>query len=1167
MLVSTPTKDYVALRNPTNMSPSCRPRYCTPQRIMKDAAPAYDSPLLTPSPLRQRPLFPRHLSDTAFSTLDGDDLFSQSPYKTPAPAHNHHPSYPTKPQPISADDDEGSIFLASSNPNAFMPVSSSQPLRTPVKQAHRIPSRPALSIKHLNTVSATPVSPAAGATCVGVGTKRKSSSQNVSTPLRPHTLIPHKVAASKTVDPRALACFMFDKLAPLEAPKLARTPQTKAETDAHLRRQTATLTKLKLADLNDPDDNFSLDLVSGLNDNMENFKPDSTFTRLTTASGQKALVDRTKDKAEVAEAVSPGGHIIKRRARSRPVSEELLESAHRPLTSPSKSSSLGTKLPVTRSHGRSSSGSSMEATSPRPRRRTSGTAHPYAARPAHSPLVSRTSLSRIDSGSSASLFFGPSIPSTTTSARVRTTTTPTSATPGPPLRVQHTQCKTLNRHSYSGDNHQAWNTIQARAVSPSPDSSPIRGSYEQQRRQSLEGDEDAFFGVTSHNSSFQLNVMENTPSPRSRRLDPGTLQRKYRPRDSGVIVSDDDDNSFNWSSNGDHPNTMPRASMSVSSLYSDADDGLITPGIVPESDSGWPGTNVFVRDTDDSGVRHSLNGRDNEIDVDAFIMHTLSTASKGAPNGVKRVPGTPVKKVRTTFLGIDRPWQSAVAPKVGLRYDMDERRPKVPRKSLPAAFPDVNRKRGKGLFDQLTDSEGEEDSPIAKRDKYSGLGLGHPQPSLLTEGLPARTRWLMRRSSSGAFSSGSDSASMVGTPTRNKDVDWRMPNPPLKNSPVRATSGSSTSSTTTFPSITRRSRPFPITGPKRPAPRSASLVRRAINAPDEEQPGRFERDFVEIDEVGSGEFGKVIKVQSKNKVDHEIYAIKKSKRFEGPRHRLRLREEVDILKHLSQYAQSIGIQGRHVNVLAYIDSWEEDEALYIQTELCESGNLARFLWEYGCVFPRLDEARVWKIIVDLSNGLRFIHEAGVIHLDIKPSNIFLTKEGRFKIGDFGMASPWPRKPDLGLVNSSGFEREGDKLYLAPEVLQGQYGKAADVFSFGMTILEIAANIVVPDQGEAWHRLRQEDFSQVDLDDSPELLGLIRQLMRTDPSQRVSAQAVFDHPTVSRARIIMERTYDLAMKNGTSVFAASPLASVPDGFLAEILDRPIELDFGSMDTSP
>lgn len=214
--------------------------------------------------------------------------------------------------------------------------------------------------------------------------------------------------------------------------------------------------------------------------------------------------------------------------------------------------------------------------------------------------------------------------------------------------------------------------------------------------------------------------------------------------------------------------------------------------------------------------------------------------------------------------------------------------------------------------------------------------------------------------------------------------------------------------------------------------------------------------------------------------------------------RLRLREEVDILKHLSEAVLTQYADGRHPNVLAYIDSWEEDEALFIRTELCESGNLARFLWEYGRVFLRLDEARVWKVIVDLSNvchasraqficsvpriteadpslhhffssqGLKFIHNSGVIHLDLKPSNVFVTKEGRFKIGDFGMASLWPRPKRtstsssdvngtsaISVASSSsgkvtttpigGFEREGDKLYLAPEVLQGRYGKAADVF--------------------------------------------------------------------------------------------------------------------------
>ena len=87
-----------------------------------------------------------------------------------------------------------------------------------------------------------------------------------------------------------------------------------------------------------------------------------------------------------------------------------------------------------------------------------------------------------------------------------------------------------------------------------------------------------------------------------------------------------------------------------------------------------------------------------------------------------------------------------------------------------------------------------------------------------------------------------------------------------------------------------------------------------------------------------------------------------------------------------------------------------------------------------------------------------------------------------------MASIWPRRPleaDVGITprNGVGFEREGDKMYLAAEVLQGWYGKENDIFryvkftpvhtevartlnlfrSFGMTMLETAANIVVPAQ--------------------------------------------------------------------------------------------------------
>ena len=187
---------------------------------------------------------------------------------------------------------------------------------------------------------------------------------------------------------------------------------------------------------------------------------------------------------------------------------------------------------------------------------------------------------------------------------------------------------------------------------------------------------------------------------------------------------------------------------------------------------------------------------------------------------------------------------------------------------------------------------------------------------------------------------------------------------------------------------------------------------------------------------------------------------------------LRLREEVDILKHLSDAAArspdtTVRLVHRHPNILGCTDGWKEDETLYIQTG--EPGSFEHMLWQYGRASPRLNEAHVRRVMTELAAGLRFTHDANVIHLDLKLSNVFLTGEGRMKIGDFGMASVRSRPSPPGepqLIPGQkpvGFEREGDKLCLAPDVLQGQYGKAADVFGLGPTMLEAASNVVVPDQ--------------------------------------------------------------------------------------------------------
>ncbi|POV97514.1 hypothetical protein PSTT_15001 [Puccinia striiformis] len=57
---------------------------------------------------------------------------------------------------------------------------------------------------------------------------------------------------------------------------------------------------------------------------------------------------------------------------------------------------------------------------------------------------------------------------------------------------------------------------------------------------------------------------------------------------------------------------------------------------------------------------------------------------------------------------------------------------------------------------------------------------------------------------------------------------------------------------------------------------------------------------------------------------------------------------------------------------------------------------------------RIDEERIWKITSELAQAVAFMHSSGVLHLDIKPANIFITAHGGLKVGDFGLAQRWTR---------------------------------------------------------------------------------------------------------------------------------------------------------------
>ncbi|KAI8918535.1 kinase-like domain-containing protein [Powellomyces hirtus] len=197
-------------------------------------------------------------------------------------------------------------------------------------------------------------------------------------------------------------------------------------------------------------------------------------------------------------------------------------------------------------------------------------------------------------------------------------------------------------------------------------------------------------------------------------------------------------------------------------------------------------------------------------------------------------------------------------------------------------------------------------------------------------------------------------------------------------------------------------------------------------------------------------------------------------------------------------------------------------------ELCEAGSLDVYLEDH-CRDSSLEEYRIWHILAEITQGLKHIHDLNLVHLDLKPGNIFITLGGTLKIGDFGLAARAPV--------SRFDDREGDRTYIAPEILRDlTFGKPADVFSLGLIILEITANVILPENGPYWHKLRQGDLAEINFGEeiSPALVDLVRSMLDPDPRMRPTPDAILQHPYVAQIVANEGSTGALSIHNSASL---------------------------------
>ncbi|XP_020254629.1 wee1-like protein kinase [Asparagus officinalis] len=247
---------------------------------------------------------------------------------------------------------------------------------------------------------------------------------------------------------------------------------------------------------------------------------------------------------------------------------------------------------------------------------------------------------------------------------------------------------------------------------------------------------------------------------------------------------------------------------------------------------------------------------------------------------------------------------------------------------------------------------------------------------------------------------------------------------------------------------------------------------------------RYRTDFHEIEQIGCGNFSHVFKVLKR--IDGCMYAVKHTIR--------QLRHDNERRQALME-VQALAALGSHENVVGYYTSWFENEQLYIQMELCDQS-----LSTNKGHIPKGRE--VLEMLYQMAKALRFMHEKGIAHMDLKPENIYV-KNGVYKIGDFGCATLTDRSLPI---------EEGDSRYMPQEILKDKYEHLdkVDIFSLGITTYELVKGSPLPDSGPQFSNLREGKIALLPVI-SMQFQSLIKAMMDPDPMRRPSAKEIMENP--------------------------------------------------------
>ena len=144
----------------------------------------------------------------------------------------------------------------------------------------------------------------------------------------------------------------------------------------------------------------------------------------------------------------------------------------------------------------------------------------------------------------------------------------------------------------------------------------------------------------------------------------------------------------------------------------------------------------------------------------------------------------------------------------------------------------------------------------------------------------------------------------------------------------------------------------------------------------------------------------------------------------------------------------------HPNIVNVYDVYDDDGIYFIVMELVDGITLKEYIQQYG----RLSMDKAIDFSIQIASGLEAAHESHIIHRDIKPQNIIVSKNGNVKVTDFGIA----KAATSNTLTSSAM---GSVHYISPEQARGGYSdERSDIYSLGITMYEMVTGRV-PFEGD------------------------------------------------------------------------------------------------------